>query len=77
MEIIKAILIGVVILVLIGILYNTSRFYHKLYTITYRSTKNPLWRSIKSIFRSLVFALMHFDGSVVIGTDDEDSSSSD
>lgn len=58
MEIVKTILIIVLILVLIGILYNASRLYHKLYTVTYKSTKNPIWRATKAGFRSLAYAFV-------------------
>ena len=58
MEIIKTLLLIVLVLVLIGILYNASRLYHKLYTVTYKSTKNPVWRAVKAGFRSLAFAFV-------------------
>lgn len=63
MKVVYIVLVIVVVLALIGILYNASRVYHKLYTITYRSTKNPLLRALKSGFRSLVFVFLHLDGS--------------
>lgn len=59
MELFKTILIIVLVLVLIGILYNASRLYHKLYTVTYKATKNPVWRAVKAGFRSLAFALVN------------------
>ena len=59
MEIIKTLLLIVLVLVLIGILYNASRLYHKLYTVTYKSTKNPVWRAVKAGFRSLAFAFVN------------------
>lgn len=59
MEIVKTILIIVLILVLIGIVYNASRLYHKLYTVTYKATKNPVLRALKAGFRSLAFAFVN------------------
>jgi HJR/Mrr/RecB family endonuclease len=59
MDIVKTLLIIVLILVLIGIVYNASRLCHKLYTVTYKSTKNPIWRAVKAGFRSLAFALVN------------------
>jgi len=58
MEIIKTLLLIVLVLVLIGILYNASRLYHKLYTVTYKSTKNSIWRATKAGFRSLAYAFV-------------------
>ena len=58
MEIVKTILIIVLILALIGILYTASRLYHKLYHVTYKSTKNPIWRATKAGFRSLAYAFV-------------------
>ena len=58
MEIIKTLLLIVLVLVLIGILYNASRLYHKLYTVMYKSTKNPIWRAVKAGFRSLAYAFV-------------------
>lgn len=58
MEIIKTLLLIVLALVLIGILYNASRLYHKFYTVAYKSTKNPVWRAVKAGFRSLAYAFV-------------------
>ena len=58
MEIIKTLLLIVLVLVLIGIVYNASHLYHKLYHVTYQSTKNPIWRAIKAGFRSLAYAFV-------------------
>lgn len=59
MELLKTILIIVFVIVLLGILYNASRLYHKLYTVTYQSIKNPVWRAVKAGFRSLAFAFVN------------------
>jgi hypothetical protein len=59
MELIKTILIIVLVLALMGIVYNASRLYHKLYTVTYKTTKNPVLRSVKAGFRSLAYALVN------------------
>jgi len=58
MEIIKTLLLIVLVLVLVGILYNASRLFHKLYTVTYKSTKNPIWQAVKAGFRSLAYAFV-------------------
>lgn len=59
MELVKTMLIIVFVIVLLGILYNASRLYHKLYTVTYQSIKNPVWRGIIAGFRSFMFAIVN------------------